>query len=126
TDVFDVFEWQSGQLYYTDPKSGTIYMWQQGKSKVFKTGLEKPAMLSSTDDFLYCLSQSRKLLYRLDPKGNLSRLVLPEPEPGAKETNLNLRAFRVISPSIVLMASGLNILEFDIKNAEWQLLGQAQ
>lgn len=126
TDVFDVVEWQRGQLYYTDPKSGTIYKWQQGESKVLKTGLEEPAMLSVTDDFLFCLSQSRKLLYRLDTKGNLSRLVLPELEPGAKETNLNLRAFRVISPSIVLLASGLNILELDIKNADWQVPGQPQ
>jgi hypothetical protein len=122
--AFDVVEWQRGQLYYTDPKSGTIYKWQQGESKAFKTGLEKPAMLSVTDTFLYCLSQSRKLLYRLDPKGNLYRLVLPAPEPNGNETNLNLRAFKVISPSTVLMASGLNILELDIKNAEWQLLIQ--
>ncbi len=124
TVAFDVVEWQRGQLYYTDPKSGTIYKWQQGESKVFKTGLEKPAMLSVTDNFLYCLSQSRTLLYRLDSKGNLSRLVLPEPEPSGNETNLNLRAFKVISPSTVFMASGLNILELDIKNAEWQLLIQ--
>jgi hypothetical protein len=124
TNAFDLVEWQPGCLYYTDPGSGAIHSWRQGDSKVFKTDLDRPAMLSATDDFLYCLSQSRKLLYRLDPKGNLHRLVLPELEPGVKETNLNLRAFKVISPSSVLMASGLNIFEIDIKNAEWQLVAQ--
>jgi hypothetical protein len=121
TDVFDLLEWQPGAFYFSVPGEGAIQVWLAGKQRVFKAGLSEPGALAATDRYLYCMSRSGEVIYRIDAAGNMHAAATSTSGQSAETSQrLEVRNLYAVSDEELYYASGTDILRVTLEASDWR------
>jgi hypothetical protein len=122
TEISDFVEWQQDTFYFTNSSEGVIYRLAKGVITQFCSGLQRPANLAPVDQYLYCLDETGRILYRLDAIGNAYQTALPSAGSDAGPTRraLGVRGFAAVSAGVLNLIENAFIVEVDVSKARWR------